>query len=226
MDIEGLGPKRVAQLMEKGLLTDLPSLYRLGERRERLAALEGWGDLSADNLLKSIENSRGKPLGRFLFALGIPTVGQATARDIALNLRTFEAVAAASEPELSRVPGVGPVVAQKMQEFFSRPETLAAARRLFDEVKPAPVREVSPNAAALPLAGKSVVFTGSLNSLTRGQAEELARQMGGRVVKGVSAATDLVVAGADPGSKADKARELKVEMIGEEEFLRRLGRGR
>ena len=226
MDIEGLGPKRVAQLMEKGLLTDLPSLYSLGEQRAGLVALKGWEELSADNLLKSIENSRSKPLARFLFALGIPTVGQATARDIALNLRTFEAVAAAGGEELSRVPGVGPVVAQKIQEFFARPETLAAARKLFAEVKPAPVLEASPEASDLPLAGKSVVFTGTLESLTRGQAEELARQMGGRVMKGVSAATDLVVAGVDPGSKADKARELNVEIIGEEEFLRRLGRGR
>ena len=109
-----------------------------------------------------------------------------------------------------------------MQEFFSRPETMAAARRLFEEVKPAPVEEAAPDDSDLPLADKSLVFTGSLENLTRSQAEELARRMGGRVVKSVSSATDLVVVGADPGSKADKARELGVEIIGEDEFLRRV----
>ena len=222
MDIEGLGPKRVTQLMEQGLLSDLPSLYRLAEHRQSLEGLEGWGGLSADNLLNSIEKSRGRPLARFVFALGIPTVGQATARDIAARFKTFEAVAEADGQELSQVPGVGPVVAEKMREFFFRPKTMAAARRLFEEVRPAPVEEAAPDDSDLPLADKSLVFTGSLKNLTRGQAEELARNMGGRVVKSVSSATDLVVVGADPGSKADKARQLGVEIIGEDEFLRRM----
>ena len=223
MDVEGLGPKRVAQLMEEGLLSDLPSLYRLAENREKLESLKGWDELSAQNLLNAIEKSRGRPLTRFLFALGIPTVGQATARDIAARFKTFEAVAAAGEQELSLVPGVGPVVAKKLQEFFSRSETMAAARRLFEEVRPAPVEGAPPDDSALPLDGKSVVFTGSLVNLTRSQAEELARKMGGRAVKSVSSATDLVVVGADPGSKADKARQLGVTVIGEDEFLRRMG---
>ena len=103
MDIEGLGPKRVAQLMEQGLLSDLPSLYRLAGHRERIEGLKGWEELSAQNLLNAIEKSRGRPLARFIFALGIPTVGQATARDLAARFRTFEAVVQADEQELSKV---------------------------------------------------------------------------------------------------------------------------
>jgi DNA ligase (NAD+) len=221
MDIEGLGPKRVAQLMEVGLLPELPALYRLHEHRERLAALEGWGELSADNLLRSIEASRGKPLDRFVFALGIPAVGQATARDLAAHLGSFEALAGAEAEQLMQVPGVGPKVAEEIVAFFARPQSRRVAEALAREVRPAPVaRAAEPG----PLAGKSVVFTGALTSLTRSQAEALVRELGGRPTSSVSRNTDLVVAGPGAGSKLARARELGVEVIDEAEFLRRIGR--
>jgi DNA ligase (NAD+) len=221
MDIEGLGEKRVAQLMEQNLLTDLLSLYRLKEHREQLEALEGWGALSADNLLKSIEATHQAPLARFLYALGIRNVGQATARDLAQALGSYQAVAEASKDDLVRVPGVGPEVARGIRRFFERPQSRAMADALAAEVRPAPV-EGAGQARELPWAGLSVVFTGSLEGLSREQAAEMVRSLGGRVSSSVSKNTGLVVVGADPGSKAGKARELGVEMIGLEEFRRRV----
>lgn len=218
MDIEGLGAKRVAQLMEAGLLTSVADLYDLPDKQEDLAALEGWGDLSADNLTKAIEGSKKKSLGRFLFALGVPTLGQATARDLAAHFGTFAAVAEAEEQDLSQVNGVGPVVAAKVHAFFEpQSRTGQIARNLADIVQP---REAArPRVADSPLAGLSVVFTGALESLSRSQAEEMVRAAGGRASASVSKSTGLVVVGDSPGSKAAKARELGVRVISEQDFL-------
>ncbi|MCB2187844.1 MAG: NAD-dependent DNA ligase LigA [Deltaproteobacteria bacterium] len=224
MDIETLGPKRVAQLMEAGLLSDLPSLYRLESQRAKLTSLEGWGELSADNLLASIESTRGKPLERFLLALGMPGVGQATARDLARYFPDIAALQKARPEELARVPGVGPVVAAGVREFFDRPETAAAAQALYEEVQPTPPAQAA-DAAPGPLAGQTVVFTGALTRFTRPEAEELVRRLGGKAAASVSARTSLVVAGPGAGTKAAKARELGVEVIDEDEFLRRVQAG-
>ncbi|MEW5914613.1 MAG: NAD-dependent DNA ligase LigA [Thermodesulfobacteriota bacterium] len=219
MDIAGLGEKRVVQLMAQGLLADLPSIYQLKEHRAELVELEGWGELSTDNLLAAIEKTRGAPLARFLYALGIPNVGEATARDLAQHFGDYQSVAAAGQEELMRVDGVGPEVAASLQRFFARPQSRAAADALAAEVRPAPV----PRAAGdRPWAGLSVVFTGGLDGLARSEAAEMVRRLGGRVSGSVSQATGLVVVGADPGSKADKARQLGVEMIDRQEFLRRV----
>ncbi len=225
MDIEGLGPKRVAALMDLGLLTDLPSLYALASHREELARLEGWGELSASNLVAAVESSLGRPLERFIFALGIPAVGQATARDLAQRFGSLEDLARAGEAELTAVEGVGPVVARQIRAFFDRPETAAIARRLDRVVRPAPPPQAEPDPAGRALAGLCVVFTGALDTLTRGQAEALVRRMGGKATSSVSPKTSLVVAGADPGSKADKARALGVRVVGEREFLEMIGGG-
>jgi DNA ligase (NAD+) len=223
MDIEGLGPKRVAALMDLGLLGDLVSLYHLAEHRQRLADLEGWGELSANNLLAAVEATRGRPLERFIFALGIPSVGEATARDLAQRFGSLEALAQAGEAELTAVPGVGPVVAAQVRAFFARPETAATARRLEREVRPTPPPRRE--AAAKPLAGLSVVFTGTLATMGRPQAEALVRELGGKTSGSVSAKTGLVVAGADPGSKADKARALGVRLLDEPGFLALVAQG-
>ncbi|MCF8042010.1 MAG: NAD-dependent DNA ligase LigA [Desulfarculaceae bacterium] len=221
MDIEGLGEKRVVQLMDQGLLNDLLSLYHLAEHQEDLESLEGWGALSTDNLLKSIEATRGAPLARFLYALGIPNVGEATARDLANNLGTYQQVTQATEGELVAVPGVGPEVASGLIKFFAREQSRQMADSLAAEVRPAE----APTAGQkrdLPWDGKSVVFTGALEGLSRDDASEMVRSLGGKVSSSVSKKTSMVVAGADPGSKADKARELGVERIDLEEFLRRV----
>jgi DNA ligase (NAD+) len=229
MDIEGLGPKRVGQLMELGLLTDLVSLYGLASHQERLAALDGWGELSAQNLLAAVQASRGRPLERFVFALGIPSVGQATARDLAHNFGSLEGLAQASEAELTAVAGVGPVVAAQVRAFFARPETAAIARALAAQVRPLAPAVAAPAATApvaRPLAGLSVVFTGALESLTRPQAEALVRELGGKAVSGVSAKTSLLVAGLDPGkSKIEAARKLGIRILDKDEFLALAGQG-
>ncbi|MGD8561047.1 MAG: NAD-dependent DNA ligase LigA [Desulfarculaceae bacterium] len=224
MDIEGLGEKSVAQLMDKGFLSDLPSLYRLQEKREEMEKLDGWGRLSVDNLLGSIEATRGKSLARFLFALGIPGVGEATAREIAEHLGSFEAVAAAGKDTLEAIPGVGPEVAGNLIRFFNQPQTRAVAQALATEVRPKAAVKIR-DGEALPLAGQTLVFTGGMNSLTRSEAEALVRELGGRTASSVSAKTGLVVAGENPGTKVDKARQLGVKIISEAEFLRLAGRG-
>ncbi|MFH1060852.1 MAG: NAD-dependent DNA ligase LigA [Pseudomonadota bacterium] len=224
LDIEGLGEKRIDQLREKGLLGDLPSLYRLEDHRAELETLEGWGELSAANLLRNIAASRGKPLARFVFALGIPNVGEATARDLANHFGTFDGILNASAAELATVAGVGPVVAQSIRAFFDRPETLATAQELAALVAPEPVPE-SERLRQGPLQGLSVVLTGALTGLSRPEAEELVRAAGGKATSSVSKKTGLVVAGAEPGSKVDKARALGVEIIDEAEFLRRVAGG-
>ena len=218
MDIEGLGVKRVAQLMEAGLLASVADLYDLPDKQADLAALDGWGELSAANLAQAVNGSIGKPLGRFLFALGVPTLGQATARDLAAHFGTFQAVAEAGEEDLSQVSGVGPVVAAKARAFFDEDSrTGQIARKLAEIVQPRAVAR--PRAGDSPLAGLSVVFTGALESLTRPQAEEMVRAAGGRASASVSKSTGLVVVGDSPGSKAAKARELGVRVISEQEFL-------
>ncbi|MCA1905741.1 MAG: NAD-dependent DNA ligase LigA [Desulfarculus sp.] len=224
MDIEGLGEKRIEQLRQAGLLTDLPSLYALHQHRETMAGLEGWGRLSADNLLRNLESSRGKPLARFLFALGIPNVGEATARDLANHFGEFQAIVDAGEAELSRVPGVGPVVAASIAQFFARPQTRDVALRLAELVKPAPAPEEQRQRVG-PLSGLSVVFTGELPGLSRAEAEEMVRQAGGKASSSVSKKTGLVVVGDSPGSKADRARQLGVRMVDLAGFLA-LVRGR
>ncbi|CAO0821508.1 DNA ligase (NAD+) [Desulfarculales bacterium] len=219
IDIEGLGEKSIDQLQSQAQLSDLPSFYRLHEQRGELQALEGWGELSADNVLKSIEASKGKPLPRFLLALGIPNVGETTARDLAKHFASLEILIQASPQELALVNGVGPVVAASIQAFFQRPETLAASRALAQQVDPAPLPRIGA-AQTGPLTGQSIVFTGILEKLSRPQAEELARSLGGKAGASVNKKTDLLVAGVTSGSKAETARALGVRIISEDEFLR------
>jgi DNA ligase (NAD+) len=222
MDIESLGPKRVAQLMQAGLLSDLASLYDLPGREQELAGLAGWGELSARNLTASIQATRRKPLDRFIFGLGIPTVGQAMARELAWRLGSYQALADAGEEELAAIEGVGPKMAEAIHAFFARPATRATADRLAAEVEPSPVEP--PAAAAGAFAGLTVVFTGELERVSRNRAQALVREQGGKATGSVSRSTDVVVAGPGAGSKLDKARELGVEVIDEDEFLRRAGR--
>ena len=305
MNIEGLGKKRIVELRSLGLLPDIPSLYQLKNHRELLENLKGWGKVSVNNLLEQIEASRGKPLEKFLFALGIPNLGESTARELARHFGSLERLMEAAQEEhkrqkiagleinhkaiakhiidffrhsnfpnkpnqvgtnslkkvllqipqvgekralellekyssldeiiaaaeaqiakdkiagLAEVPDIGPIVAQSIADFFTQPETKRVALALAAEVRPAPVEDAG-QARELPWAGLSVVFTGALEGLSRERAAEMVRSLGGRVSSSVSKNTGLVVVGADPGSKADKARELGVEMIGLEEFRRRV----
>jgi len=218
MDIEGLGDEKIAQLVAAGHLTDIPGLYQLG--RDLLAELPGWGEKSADNLLGAIDASRHRSLSRLLFGLGIRMVGERTAKLLAQHFGSLAALAQASEEELQMVDEIGPKVAASVRAFFADPRqqrrlaALAAAG-----VEPPAIER--PVAATLPLAGKTVVLTGKLESMSREEAAEHLEALGARVAGSVSQKTSFVIAGEDAGSKLDKARALGIEILTEAEFLQR-----
>jgi DNA ligase (NAD+) len=215
LDIEGLGEETAKQLVEEGLVRELPDLF--GLRAEQLVELEGFAEKSAGNLVAAIQKARRADLHRFLYALGIPEVGEAVAKDLARHLRSFDAVRRASAEELQAVPGVGPKMAAEIAAFFAQP----ANRRVLDALL-RPMQIVAPRGAAAALAGAKFVFTGGLERFGRRQARELVESLGGRVTSAVSAETDYVVAGADPGGKLDEARQLGVEVLDEAGFLKLL----
>ncbi|MDZ7374833.1 MAG: NAD-dependent DNA ligase LigA [candidate division KSB1 bacterium] len=220
MDIDGLGEKLIDQLVDKGLVKDVADLYYL--RKEDLVRLERMGDKSAQNILDAIEASKERSPDRILFALGIRHVGEHMAQVLMKHFGSFEALKKARYEELLTVPEVGPTVAESVFSFFQQPENLALLDRLARagvKLERVPAAAVGPQ----PLAGKTFVFTGALASMTREEAEELVQRLGGRAASSVSRKTDYVVVGENPGSKAERARELGVPMITEEEFLRMVG---
>jgi DNA ligase (NAD+) len=215
LDIEGLGEESVEQLREAGLVESLPDLYRLRDRREELASLEGWGETSADNLIEEVEASREPELADLLAALGVPSVGGATARNLARHFGSLDAVRTASEEELAEVPDVGPTVAHTVREFFANERNEA----VIDEL----LRFVSPQEAERPetadeLDGLTFVFTGAL-SVPRSEAEDIVQRHGANATGSVSGNTDYLVVGEDPGqSKRDDADENDVPILEEDEF--------
>lgn len=219
MDIEGLGPSRVEELMSLDLISDVVSIYALKEKQEQLADLKGWGEQSAGNLINAIAQTRGKTFDRFVFALGIPGVGEATARLLAQTFAGLKELIAASQKNLEKLETVGPEVASKIVDFFAEPKNKNAALKLYDEIRPVPAKKAEVGRL---FAGLTVVFTGELQNLTRSQAEELVRNLGGKTAGSVAKSTGLVVAGPGAGSKLEKARGLGVEVIDEQEFQRRI----
>ncbi len=220
MDIEGLGEKLIAQLDEKGLVRDVSDLYHL--KHEQLARLERMGDKSAENLLTQLEKSKQIPLERFLYALGIRHVGEATAKVLARHFGTLERVMVADREALEAVPDVGPVVAESLYTFFREDHNRQVIHKLLEAgVRP---REAETGIAeGQPLTGKSFVLTGALESMSRNEAKARLEALGAKVTGSVSRRTDYVVVGADPGSKADKARDLGIPMLDEEAFLELIG---
>ncbi|MGA7802428.1 MAG: NAD-dependent DNA ligase LigA [Gammaproteobacteria bacterium] len=223
MDVDGLGDKLVEQLVDKELIHDAADLYAL--TADRLAGLERMAEKSAQNLVDALDRSRNTSLARFLYALGIPEVGEATARQLANAFGTLEAVREASAEDLREVPDIGPVVAQEIHAFFRQKHN----RQVIDKLTAAGVHwpEVKVSRPeTLPLAGKTFVLTGSLESFTRSDARDRLQALGAKVSGSVSKKTDYVVAGADAGSKYDKARALGVEILDEDAFaglLERVG---
>jgi DNA ligase (NAD+) len=217
MDIEGLGPSRVEELMSLTLISDVASIYDLKDKKEKLKELKGWGEQSAANLIESIDKTRGKTLDRFIFALGIPGVGEATARLLAQQFSSLKELANAQQKNLEKLDTVGPEVASKIVEFFTEDKNSSAAERLYKEISPAPLKTKSTSKF---FTGLTIVFTGELKKLTRPQAEELVRDLGAKTASTVSKKTGLVVAGAKAGSKLDKAAKLGVKVIDEGEFLK------
>jgi DNA ligase (NAD+) len=233
-DIEGLGKKQVPQLHEAGLLRTPADLFRLitdPARRERLEALEGWGTRKIEKLAAALEARRTLPLDRFILALGIRFIGEANAKLLARHYGSLEgwktamlAVAAGDDQakaELSDIDGIGPRLVEAIAEFFAEAHNLEALDDLASEVTVEPT--AAPAASASPFAGKTLVFTGSLEQMTRAEAKALAEQLGAKVAGSVSKKTDFVVLGADAGSKAKKAAELGVATLDEAAWLERAG---
>lgn len=226
MDIEGLGEALVNQLVDKHLVADLADLYDLDI--EQLASLERMGKKSAQNLLREIEASKERPLHHFLFGLGIRYVGAAAAKLLARHFADLDAILDASREDFAAIEGFGDVMAESVWQFFRSERN----RALVDRLRAAGVR--APNvlwqhaqaetAREGPFAGKTVVLTGTLSSMTRDQARREIEARGGKVTDSVSAKTSLVVVGAEPGSKLAKAQALGVPIVSEQEFLRMLGR--
>ena len=220
MDIRGLGPERVGQLLEAGLIRDVSDLYHL--RADRLAELERFAKLSAEQLVQAIAASRAKPLSNLLFAIGIRHVGKTVAALLARWFGTLDALKAASPEEIGAVPGVGPAIVDAVASFFHDPSN----RRLLERLAEAGLTLSEPRGAVGSggaLAGKSYVLSGTLPTLSRAEATARIEGAGGRVTGSVSRQTTALVAGEAAGSKLEKARSLGVEVIDEAELLRRIG---
>jgi DNA ligase (NAD+) len=221
MDIEGLGDKLCEQLVATGLVKRPSDLYRL--TLETLCSLERMAEKSAQNILDALQNSRVVTLRRFLYALGVRHVGEATAKQLAEHFRGVEPLLAASADDLMSVKDVGPEMAREIHAFFSDEQNQAEVRALLDAgIQPTPPEEASGGA----FQGKTVVLTGGLTELTRDQAKEEIERRGGKISGSVSRKTDLVVAGEDAGSKLKKAQELGIKVVDEKGFLELLDRPR
>lgn len=226
MDIEGLGDKLVDQLVDRDLLKTPADIYRLDVAN--LAGLDRMGDKSAQNLVAAIEQSRGTSLERFIFALGIHNVGEATARDLARYFGSLDRLAKADENALQEVKDVGPVVAMSIRQFFSERHNLEVIRQLRSAGVRWSEHAGAPRQPEGPLAGKTFVLTGTLPSIAREEARELIESAGGKVSGSVSRKTDYIVAGADAGSKHDRALKLGITILDEAGLLAltRAGRGK
>jgi DNA ligase (NAD+) len=229
-DIEGLGDKQIELFFNEGLIKIAADIFTLaardGQGRSPLSEWEGFGKVSARNLFAAIEARRRIPFNRFLYALGVRHVGETNARRLARHFADFDALRrAARGPDaaaaLGDIDGIGPTVIESLVDFFAEPHNETAIDALVAEVtiEPMPALETGH-----PLAGKTIVFTGSLERMTRDEAKAMAERLGAKVSGSISAKTDLVVAGPGAGSKLTKAHELGVETIDEEEWMRRAGR--
>lgn len=219
MDVEGLGEKLVEQLVQKELVRTVADLYALTQ--EQLEALERMGEKSARNLLAQIEKSKTTTLGRFLYAQGIPQVGETTAQQLAEHFGDLDALLDADVEAIDAVPNIGPSMAEDIHAFFHEPHNreVIARLRAAGVHWPQPTRR---SAANLPLAGKTFVLTGTLAAMSRDEAKEKLQALGAKVAGSVSKKTSYVVVGEEAGSKADKAKELGIPMLGESEFVKLL----
>jgi len=214
MDVEGVGPALIEQLVEKGLVQTISGLYRLD--KADLLGLEGIAEKSSENILSAIRGSVEREFPRVLFSLGIRHVGRTTANDLAEAFGSMARLASASKDDLSRVEGVGDVVAGAVRDFFDDP----ANRRLVKELESAGLKMEAGGRRKGPLEGKVFLFTGELSSMARSEAESLVESLGGRVSSSVTKSTDYVVVGEAPGSKLEKARKMGKEVLDEKAFLK------
>jgi DNA ligase (NAD+) len=218
-DIDGLGPRIIDALLEGGLISDAADIFTL--KRGDLLELPRFAEKSVDNLLESIEKARTVSLGRFIIGLSIQHVGEETAYDLASEFRTIDALRAATEEDLQKIEGVGDVVAHSLALWFSEKPNKEFLKKILKQLHIAPEAPAK-SAAVGAFAGKTFVLTGSLSSMSRDEAKQKIRERGGSVAGSVSKETDYVVAGESAGSKLEKAEELGVSVLSEEEFLKLL----
>lgn len=224
MDIDGLGEKVVDQFVTLGWLHNYADIYDQRQRREEIAALDRWGEKSADKLLLGIDKSLERPYWRVLFALGIRHIGSTVARVLAAEFNTIDQLMAATLEELTAVHEVGPQIAESVVRFFAD----GGNRDLIERLRAAGVAMRGPEKRIVaegdsPFAGKTVVLTGSLVRHTREQAAAIIQELGGKTSSSVSKKTDFVLAGSEAGSKLEKAQQLGVRVIDEEEFEGMIG---
>jgi DNA ligase (NAD+) len=216
MDIDGLGEENVRRFLSEHLIADAADLYVL--TTDQLSELEGFGEVSANNLVQSISASKEQPFERVLYGLGIPGVGYVNARNLARHLRSMDALMEATEDQLVEVEGIGPVMARTIEETLAEDRTRELVRRF--EEHGLRMEEEGPAAPAEgPLVGKTLVLTGTLPKLSREDATQRIEAAGGKVTGSVSKKTDYLVAGADPGSKLTKAQDLGTEVLDEDGLL-------
>jgi DNA ligase (NAD+) len=229
-DIEGMGDKVIEEFLALGFITSPPDIFTLEERKVKVGELEGWGETSARNLFAAINARRTVGIDRFIFGLGIPHIGETNARLLARAYGTAEALRdamrAASKgkeeeayQELLSHEGIGPIVAEAVVDFFGEPHNVEVFDKLLAQVTPTPLEAVQQS----PVSGKTVVFTGALEKMTREEAKAMAERLGAKVAGSVSKKTDLLVAGPGAGSKLKDAQKHGVEVIDEDEWFRRVG---
>jgi len=221
MDIEGLGDAVVDALVSEGFVHDVADLYILGTHRSRLTELEGWGSKSVENLLDGIEKSRKKSFEKVLFSVGIRHVGESVAQIIARTAGSMDVLLGMEQEELGQMQGIGPKIAESVYCFLRDPKNVTVLNNL----KKAGLRmraDRRQTKSGSPLAGKTVVLTGTLRSMKRADAKKLVEQHGGKVTGSVSSMTDYVIAGDDAGSKLQKARDLGVAILDEPGFKKLL----
>ncbi|MGA9603300.1 MAG: NAD-dependent DNA ligase LigA, partial [Methyloceanibacter sp.] len=230
-DIEGLGEKRIQELYEDNIIQSPPQIFTLAredrKRERKVAEREGWGETSAAKLFAAIEARRNVRLDRFIYSLGIRHVGETTAKLLARNYGTAGAFLAAMKEatanregeafaELDNIEQIGPAVALAIADFFAEPHNVAVVEELLKEVRPEPLEAID---HASPISGKTVVFTGTLERMTRSEAKARAERLGAKVAGSVSKSTDYVVAGPGAGSKLKNAEALGVQVLTEDEWL-------
>jgi DNA ligase (NAD+) len=213
MDIDGLGEKQALRFLQEGLIADVGDIYDLDE--EQLTGLEGFGEVSARNLVAAIAASRERPFQRVLYALGLPGVGYVTAEALAMHFGSIAELQRADPEQIEEVEGVGPIMAVQIAESLADERTAELIAKLGEkglrlELDPSELRQ-----AGGPLEGRTLVLTGTLDDLTREEAAALIKAAGGKVVNSVSKKTDYVVAGDNPGSKLGKAEKLGTEILDE-----------
>jgi DNA ligase (NAD+) len=222
MDIDGLGEKQAMRFLQEGLISDVADIYELSE--EQLAGLEGFGDLSARNLLAAIGASRSRPFKRVLYALGLPGVGYVTAEALADHFGSIDTLHTADPEAIEEVEGVGPIMAVQIAESLADERTWELVEKLRAKGLRLEQNPSERRATGGPLEGKTLVLTGTLPELTREEAGALIKAAGGKVVNSVSKKTDYVVAGENPGSKLAKAEKYETTILDEPGLLSLLGK--